>query len=489
MPRRYPTLRTFRSAYISTECGTLSEGDECCICLDPYDNSSHQAVGVTSNSECGHVFGRQCLEAYLDSTNPGKNTCPVCRRKWYTRRSINLSTPRDTNTSQVLAPPTQLRTPTRDGVESRALQRLTSREHVQATSNISIGRHVEQLVNNMEFIEALEATGAPPLDQEVRVRLRQLQGRIRAFLDRNDETVEASVGSIAPRSRPHAVLQGTAERTSRHLPDLVIAELDNGQDPYSLLGVAFQNSTLSLPDLSAPRMQASQQSNFSPAVAPPMRNSRRGPTALARTTTISRSGRAMPRLRIPTPTARTEAHQPQTGRVRLQSLNGSRSQPTIQGINTQMMEGHLQAYWSENPDSSNMRQSESLPNRRSALPDIAELEGTSPPLSFAGTAANQAISRDVDRRSVHTTNHEIERAQLLLPRYPTSRLRRSNSTLGLPNDSQPVGTPPQPILAASMAQRPAGLRSRITAPDSPHGFSRMMSISNLLDLVSRNRAR
>lgn len=161
--RRYPTLRTFRAVYISSDYQNISEQDLCCICLARYDNKSHQAVSVTSNSECEHVFGRHCLDSWLDSTRPNKNTCPICRRMWYTQTPTSVPSPRDTNTSQVLEPPAQARNSERGRSEARVRLRATiqAHAHLQATQNVDVARRVEDLVTSVEALETLERTGVP----------------------------------------------------------------------------------------------------------------------------------------------------------------------------------------------------------------------------------------------------------------------------------------------------------------------------------------
>lgn len=52
--------------------------DSCAICHDPYGDS-HTPVRITGIDNCNHVFGRECLEAWLNSGQLNSNTCPMCR--------------------------------------------------------------------------------------------------------------------------------------------------------------------------------------------------------------------------------------------------------------------------------------------------------------------------------------------------------------------------------------------------------------------------
>lgn len=497
MLRSYPSLRTFRSAFISPNPGAFSDGDECCICLDAYNEVSHQAVGITSNSDCKHVFGRQCLEAYLDSTNPGRNTCPVCRRKWYTRRITNPPAPRDTNTAQMLAPFNQLRATASDSAESGVPQRYTSGEYMHAMDNVTIGRHVEQLVYNMESIETLEAT-ATQLDQEVRVRLRQIQARIRAFLDRNDEAADTFASPAVRRSQSRGVPQATAERGLRYSSDSFVTRLDSGQNPYSLPGAAFRNSILLLSEAQIPRDQTSQQPNGSQLSA----NS--APENGERTSPLTRtaSGQAQSVVLMPRDDSlssslrrggtrvitRSEAHLYRRQGDHAELPHSPDDFRSHRSIIARDAGEHLRTYWNGGSENDNTQYNLPLLNRHLEQSQITEPEGTLSPLLFAGTAANQIVTRHVNnRRSSHADNHAAERSHTISRRTP--RLRRTDNTLGFAYDSHPIGAPPQSILAASMAQRASSLRIRTMPNSLQDGISRMINISGLCDMVARNRAR
>lgn len=483
MPRRYPSLRTLRAIYISPKHGALSRGDECCICLDRYDNGTHRPVGVTSNRECEHVFGRRCLEAYLDSTNPGKNTCPVCRRKWYSRRSTNPSTHRDTNTSQVLSPPTQLGTSVRDDAESRALHRPPPRVDAR------VDRVVEQLVDSMEALEALERRGTIRLEQDVRVRLQQVQGHIHAFLERNVATSEVFSGpALHHRSRivPYSVREGS----TNHRPDSIVAELDNSQHPYLLSSVAFQSSTVSLPDLSLPGQRSSQQIDSPPALTTPVPDYRPDSAAAERRPIQYGYATASPLL---VTGLRTEAPSHLDGRRNVALPQPSSQSLPREALDTRAIRNHLRTHRHDRSRTRSTQEAGVRSLSHMSLPDIAEVEGHTPPPTIFRAAATQATNEghthQYTRPPIQNQGYATEHAPILFPRFQSSRLSRMRSTHGSAHDSQRASTPPQPILAASMAERVTGLRSRATVARSPRELSRIMSISNLRDLVAGNRAR
>ena len=271
MLRRYPTLRTFRAVYISSDCQNLSDQDLCCICLAKYDNKSHQPVSVTSNTECEHVFGRHCLDAWLDSTRPNRNTCPICRRTWYTHSPTSVPSPRDTNTSQVLEPPAHARRSERGRSEARVRLRATlqAHAHFQATQNVDVARRVEELATSVEALETLERSGGPPLDQTVRVRIHQVQDRLRTFLERNTPTMETSPSPIvrhslsSRRETPHIT-----ERDTRSVPDPISAEFHQTQPPTPVPHTRFETSPLTAHSLLPTDPRSSQQNNQQQANMP-----------------------------------------------------------------------------------------------------------------------------------------------------------------------------------------------------------------------------
>ena len=56
--------------------------DDCPICRDPY-NTDHRPVLIITSNSCKHVFGDQCLRAWLESNNANALTCPACRCAWF----------------------------------------------------------------------------------------------------------------------------------------------------------------------------------------------------------------------------------------------------------------------------------------------------------------------------------------------------------------------------------------------------------------------
>lgn len=97
MPRKFPSLGTFKAICISSEPGNRLEGDARCI----------------------------------------------CHRKWYSRRVTGRLAPKDTNTSQLLAPLPRSRSLIRDRAKSKTLQRA-SQERVKATGDSGVSQKAER---------------------------------------------------------------------------------------------------------------------------------------------------------------------------------------------------------------------------------------------------------------------------------------------------------------------------------------------------------
>ena len=53
----------------------------CAICLEPY--LVGDLIVWSSNSECPHVFHRECLLGYLCKVKGDRTPCPCCRREGY----------------------------------------------------------------------------------------------------------------------------------------------------------------------------------------------------------------------------------------------------------------------------------------------------------------------------------------------------------------------------------------------------------------------
>lgn len=82
-----------------------SSDGSCSICLEPYieppshgsargDQEGEWAVRIELVAEisawrrcCGHIIGKQCLEAHLRSSGPWKRQCPLCRDVWFRESS------------------------------------------------------------------------------------------------------------------------------------------------------------------------------------------------------------------------------------------------------------------------------------------------------------------------------------------------------------------------------------------------------------------
>jgi hypothetical protein len=56
-----------------------SHDPECPICQDPYDDNEHVATTLL-NTVCNHVFGRNCLQEWVNSGMDNAHRCPNCRQ-------------------------------------------------------------------------------------------------------------------------------------------------------------------------------------------------------------------------------------------------------------------------------------------------------------------------------------------------------------------------------------------------------------------------
>ena len=52
---------------------------ECPICQEDYDDDQHVAIKLVG-THCSHVFGRNCLQDWIDSGMENTNYCPSCRQ-------------------------------------------------------------------------------------------------------------------------------------------------------------------------------------------------------------------------------------------------------------------------------------------------------------------------------------------------------------------------------------------------------------------------
>lgn len=87
---------TAPQARADLNASTLAADNSCMICMEPWTNGGlHRLVTL----RCGHLFGRACIEAWLDSsgtraTSGGlKATCPNCK-KLFARKDITVIFPR-----------------------------------------------------------------------------------------------------------------------------------------------------------------------------------------------------------------------------------------------------------------------------------------------------------------------------------------------------------------------------------------------------------
>jgi hypothetical protein len=255
---------------------TASPDEACCICLQLY-SPSHKAVTVLIKS-CYHRFGKECLNRFLDSDSPTNNTCPQCRCVWYIRQSA--WSPRDTNTTEALAPFSIPRAPAR--VDSRAATNRTQYdlEHYQNTNNSAISTHFDEVFRRLDLIQ--DISGERLISTaDTRVRLQAIERRARRInqdLQSPQEIPNAS-GQSDASLRGHEIrrrLQSTQEDNiaRRRWMEAFAVELDD--DPYSLMGGANRSRTslprtVSLPE--EPQVVTETSLNGSLGVHPALRSS------------------------------------------------------------------------------------------------------------------------------------------------------------------------------------------------------------------------
>ncbi|KAF2817266.1 uncharacterized protein BDZ99DRAFT_457020 [Mytilinidion resinicola] len=66
------------------DASNLALLDECYICHEEL-GTNHPASQITGIPDCSHVFGHDCLVAWISSSNVNNNTCPMCRTILYTK--------------------------------------------------------------------------------------------------------------------------------------------------------------------------------------------------------------------------------------------------------------------------------------------------------------------------------------------------------------------------------------------------------------------
>jgi hypothetical protein len=93
------SLKLFRVAYIFPRREDPAN-ETCCICLETYHNN-HRAVRVQFKG-CMHIFGQECPDGWFVSDSENSNSCPICRKEWYSR-SYDKSSGLASNMSRLLA--------------------------------------------------------------------------------------------------------------------------------------------------------------------------------------------------------------------------------------------------------------------------------------------------------------------------------------------------------------------------------------------------
>ncbi|KAF1837709.1 hypothetical protein BDW02DRAFT_108886 [Decorospora gaudefroyi] len=227
---------------------TASPDEACCICLNLY-GPSHKAVTVLIK-DCYHRFGQGCLNEYLDSNSPRSNTCPQCRREWYTRQS-SWSTPRDTNITEALTALSLPRAPARVEPRTRVPRMQRRLDIAQVTNNSVINGHLDEVFRRLDLIQDISseqvASGA-----DTRVRLQAVERRARRIYQEleplhGDSDVQAPANSTL---RGHEIRRRLGQSSvvdtvsRRRWMEAFEVELDD--DPYSLMGGA-NRSRASLP--------------------------------------------------------------------------------------------------------------------------------------------------------------------------------------------------------------------------------------------------
>lgn len=405
----------------------------------------------------------------------------MCRRKWYSRRSTNPPTPRDTNTSQVLSAPTPHGTPVREGTDIRNPNQLTPSFDTQVVLA------VEELVKSMEALEALERSDTFRLEHNLRVCLQQVQGRIHPFICRYISAQNVYSGHI-PRRQTRAVAHSTVEASGSRQEDSAVAESTIGHRPYPLSRAAFRTSTVSLPELCSP-VQANSQSTNTANITPPLSGDYlRGSVALSRRSSQLDDAIASP---VSTAEPRVEA----AAQFGYQS-NMTLPQPSSrvrEEVNARGLRDHLRMLRHNSSRNTSIPASGLRNTSHISLPDIAELEGDTPPPTFLETSATQVPVTDRPNQHaqhpVQARTHGDDHTSILYPRFQNAFLHRIRSTQGLSPPTQPVSAPQTPVLANSVAERGEGLESRAAAARSTRGLSRIMSMSNLRDMMGGSRSR
>ncbi|KAF1828287.1 hypothetical protein BDW02DRAFT_574990 [Decorospora gaudefroyi] len=76
--RRKPSTATIQK-YTALPASDPSHDAECPICQEPYCDREHVAIKL-QNTHCDHVFGRTCLQEWVNSGMDNAHRCPICRQ-------------------------------------------------------------------------------------------------------------------------------------------------------------------------------------------------------------------------------------------------------------------------------------------------------------------------------------------------------------------------------------------------------------------------
>jgi hypothetical protein len=74
--------------FTTVSAADMSDTPECSICFELYDDEEHTAIRLEKTA-CTHVFGRPCLQEWVNSRMQNAHQCPSCRQSL----SGALSTP------------------------------------------------------------------------------------------------------------------------------------------------------------------------------------------------------------------------------------------------------------------------------------------------------------------------------------------------------------------------------------------------------------
>jgi hypothetical protein len=175
------TLRTHRHChapppahiehFTALPTDNTSTAADCIICQEPYDNNEHAAIQLR-NVTCTHIFGRACLQKWVNSRMANAHRCPSCRQDISGAFAHAAETPQSAAVNDHEVPS---RRPVRVGY-SGLLQNATRREvndRLRAELEVLDARHAELEAENRA--EALDGVFAGSLNeafaQDLRVTL------------------------------------------------------------------------------------------------------------------------------------------------------------------------------------------------------------------------------------------------------------------------------------------------------------------------------